>query len=64
MEDSPLKTILVAAVTCVVTFGCTCLLMFMCSMQFGFDWSLLLCACVWMAAMGIRYILGGANGKR
>lgn len=64
MEDSPLKTLLINVAVCIVTFSCTCVMMLMFSMQFGFDWSLQLSTGVWMAAMGIRYILGGTNGKR
>lgn len=47
-----------------VTFGLVCLSVLLFSIQFGFDWSFLLCVCVWVAIAWARWIVGGGNGER
>lgn len=45
------------------SFGLVCIGVLLFSLQFGFEWSFLLCVCVWIALAVARFIFGGANGK-
>lgn len=56
-------TIIDLIVTAAITFGLSCLAVLLFSLQFGFEWSFLLSACVWSAVMGIRFMFGGNNGQ-
>lgn len=47
----------------IITFGVVCLGVLLFALQFGFDWSLLLCACVWIALWVARWIMSGARNE-
>ena len=42
--------------TALITFGYVCLGVLLFAIQFGFDWSFLLCVCVWMALYGVKWL--------
>lgn len=44
-----------------ITFGLVCLAVLFFAIQFGFDWSFLLCVCVWMALIAARWVMQGAQ---
>lgn len=48
--------------TAVISFGLVCLGVLFFALQFGFDWSFLLCICVWMCLMAGRWMFGRDDG--
>lgn len=44
-----------------ISFGLVCLGVLFFAMQFGFDWSFLLCVCVWMCLIAARWVAGAAS---
>lgn len=52
-------SILTVIFTVIITFGVVCLGVLMFAVQFGFEWSFLLCACVWIAIAALRYVFKG-----
>ena len=47
--------------TGLISFGLVCLGVLFFAMQFGFDWSFLLCVCVWMCLIAARWVASGAS---
>ena len=45
----------------IISFGLTCLGVLFFALQFDFEWSFLLCVCVWMALIAARWIMQGAK---
>ena len=56
-----IKTIVMYFVSALITFGLVCLGVLFFAMQFGFEWSFLLCVCVWMALIAARWVMQGAQ---
>ena len=44
-----------------ITFGLVCIAVLLFSICFGFEWSFLLCVCVWMALIAARWVMQGAK---
>lgn len=62
MKNS-LYTILGTVVAYLIIFAAVCLGVLLFAIQFGFDWSFLLCVDVWLALIAGRWIMaGGKNG--
>lgn len=57
------KTIAIYIGTALITFGLVCLAVLFFAIQFGFDWSFLLCVCVWMALIAARWVMQGARNE-
>lgn len=48
-------------ISLIVSLGLVCLGVLFFALQFGFDWSFLLCVCVWMAINAAKWIMSGAS---
>ena len=47
-----------------LSFGLVCLAVLFFAIQFDFEWSFLLCVCVWTALIAARWIAQGAKNDR
>lgn len=45
-------------IAALISFGITCLAVFLFSLQFQFEWSILLCVCVWLGLAFAKWLLG------
>ena len=55
------KSAVMYIASALISFGLVCLAVLFFAIQFGFDWSFLLCVCVWMALFAARWIMQGAK---
>lgn len=58
MKDMTTAAIFGAIFRVIITFGLVCLGVLLFSIQFMFDWSFLLCVCIWMCLMAGRWMFG------
>ena len=56
-----IKSITIMIGNSLITFGLVCLGVLFFAIQFGFDWSFLLCVCAWMCLMAARWVMQGAK---
>lgn len=56
------EKMLEALIVIASTFAVVCGAVWLFSVQFGFDWSFVLCLCVWFALAALKYVFGGKNG--
>ena len=60
MKDA-IKAIAAMVALALIVFGLVCLGVLFFAMYFGFEWSFLLCVCVWMALIAARWVMQGAK---